>query len=862
MPRARLSRSVSGAVAVDPAELGGDATSPATPTRSRATRDLHPGAARISREDLVDALTCPVSGKLFVDPVTTVCGHSFSRRCLSTWMARTDRAPSCPTCRAPLYHENPRRWPVNTTLVDLVERFLGDELADALASEPGDGVDVRDGRGPGAGPAESELSLFVLDAITPGQEITLNVFEERYKLMVRRCLQGSRRFGMVGLIRDENDARRDDEAGDDEAYSSGDDSPRRNPTDGSDDDDDMTERARSSEISPPRAGGSDASSALRRPRRSRVRSSPRRSVRSARSVRRVGAECEIVAHQELVDGRLLVRCRAKRHVRLLDAREDPGGAGYLVARVEPVVDDEGEARDERIRATREFAATRVPPDASAPDASRTSTPLTARVAARAGLQRDSIGPRVADQRDWATTALLGERATAMHQTWLARVAGRPAAPGFSGAASSRSASLFRPNFLRRSYRDDVDNLLGWCGARPRADRLDDLSWWLTRVANPHPPIGAAVELRGECLAATSAKARFRVIHEKLVESMREVHRMRPSQWRGARPLASVNVAMATLRALEGRDGWRAAARECAFGDGEGYRDGDRNDRGVPRGNDYARVLEETLGALQKHAPTSLLLSDASDAASGGAPALSRPHVYPATPRTGGGRCPRGPIGAPRPFRSTPLVSKPRGTILPSRVTRKRRRDCFSGRSSEARSRGCVGRCTSRSNASTTTRAKNSSIDWATRSVSPARKNSPTSFLDGATPRSRFARSVGTETRPEASARGTSSFDPPPSSPIVSPPRVSGRCSGCWRRWRRPSYSCYCPSGWARRRWSVARRRRSPRARSSPRRRWRSSACSASRDGRERRVSGRVRGRVARSKDRWRAESDGSRLRGV
>ena len=38
----------------------------------------------------------------------------------------------------------------------------------------------------------------------------MNVFEERYKLMVRRCLQGSRRFGMVGLIRDENDARRDD----------------------------------------------------------------------------------------------------------------------------------------------------------------------------------------------------------------------------------------------------------------------------------------------------------------------------------------------------------------------------------------------------------------------------------------------------------------------------------------------------------------------------------------------------------------------------------------------------------------------------------------------------------------------------
>ena len=91
-----------------------------------------------------------------------------------------DRAPSCPTCRAPLYHENPRRWPVNTTLVDLVERFLGDELAEARASEPSDDHDVGAAEDDARDP-QSELSLFVLDAITPGQEITLNVFEEDTK---------------------------------------------------------------------------------------------------------------------------------------------------------------------------------------------------------------------------------------------------------------------------------------------------------------------------------------------------------------------------------------------------------------------------------------------------------------------------------------------------------------------------------------------------------------------------------------------------------------------------------------------------------------------------------------------------------
>ena len=144
----------------------------------------------------------------------------------------------------------------------------------------------------------------------------------------------------------------------------------------------------------------------------------------------VGAECEIVAHQELVDGRLLVRCRAKRRASL--GREGRPRRGGVPRRARGTRRGRrgGGARRENSRDERIRRDAHVPPDASAPDASRTSTPLTARVAARAGLQRDSIGPRVADQRDWATTALLGERATAMHQAWLARVAGRPAAPHF------------------------------------------------------------------------------------------------------------------------------------------------------------------------------------------------------------------------------------------------------------------------------------------------------------------------------------------------------------------------------------------------------------------------------------------------
>ena len=32
-------------------------------------------AREVSREELLDALTCPIAGKLFVDPVTSPCGR-------------------------------------------------------------------------------------------------------------------------------------------------------------------------------------------------------------------------------------------------------------------------------------------------------------------------------------------------------------------------------------------------------------------------------------------------------------------------------------------------------------------------------------------------------------------------------------------------------------------------------------------------------------------------------------------------------------------------------------------------------------------------------------------------------------------
>ncbi len=46
---------------------------------------------------------------------------------------------------------------------------------------------------------ETMLPLFYLDPMLPRQRLPLNIFEPRYRLMVRRCLEGSRRFGMLGV---------------------------------------------------------------------------------------------------------------------------------------------------------------------------------------------------------------------------------------------------------------------------------------------------------------------------------------------------------------------------------------------------------------------------------------------------------------------------------------------------------------------------------------------------------------------------------------------------------------------------------------------------------------------------------------
>ncbi|ACO67536.1 predicted protein [Micromonas commoda] len=550
----RPTRSVSGAVA-DDKEFGPEVS-------SRGGGDGEPKSGRIvDAQELLDAMTCPVSGLVFVDPVTTTCGHTFSRQSLARWMTSTGSnqrdgaGPSCPTCRAPLYHESPHQWPVNTVLVDLAERFLRDEMIEARtltykmpgAIAGGSGVDG-DSQ---AGQILGELPLFVLDSMTPGQELTLNVFEERYKLMIRRCLQATRKFGMVGLARPAATHGPSRGVGGDGGFSV--EAGESNGRDG-------VERREGVEARHEHAGAS-------RLLRYLLADPSPPGARGGTFHADHAVECVITAFQELLDGRLLLRCRATRHVRIVDSRDEPGGAGYTCATVEAVVDSD-------VHPPRPGRPSRDG-DASGGDASAS---ILARVCA--GVAPDDLA-----DRDRAKMLLSMEMAAGIHHVWLAHVAGRtigwqrpvdcPAADDLerwsppsdppedwvrsrypvreSGALGGRSGvdRFPSPNdFLRRSYGGDVENLLAMCGSRPAAHMPTELSWWFTRVANPLPPLGAALELRPDALRCTSATDRFRNVWAKLFASMVSRHGLKPTQFRGARPMADATIASLVCEALD------------------------------------------------------------------------------------------------------------------------------------------------------------------------------------------------------------------------------------------------------------------------------------------------------------------------
>eukprot|EP00930_Biecheleria_cincta_P096293 TRINITY_DN88161_c0_g1_i1.p1 TRINITY_DN88161_c0_g1~~TRINITY_DN88161_c0_g1_i1.p1 ORF type:complete len:474 (+),score=90.09 TRINITY_DN88161_c0_g1_i1:58-1479(+) len=139
---------------------------------------------------LEKGLQCPVCIEFFCDPLTLSCGHTFCRLCLlqSTRLAPDGR--SCPSCRSPINIQDPARHDSNAELESKLQTVVPQAELETRAKA--DAKQLQEFLAERA----SQLPVFSMQGVAsrPGQAVRLHFFEPRYKVLIRNCWEGNRRF--------------------------------------------------------------------------------------------------------------------------------------------------------------------------------------------------------------------------------------------------------------------------------------------------------------------------------------------------------------------------------------------------------------------------------------------------------------------------------------------------------------------------------------------------------------------------------------------------------------------------------------------------------------------------------------------
>lgn len=132
-------------------------------------------------------LECSLCMRLFYEPVTTPCGHSFCKSCLERCL---DHMPQCPLCKESLKeYLASRKYTVTKLLDTVIKQYLSEEYAARTRVHQEETKELSD--------LTKNVPIFVCTMAYPTVPCPLHVFEPRYRLMIRRCMDtGTRQFGM------------------------------------------------------------------------------------------------------------------------------------------------------------------------------------------------------------------------------------------------------------------------------------------------------------------------------------------------------------------------------------------------------------------------------------------------------------------------------------------------------------------------------------------------------------------------------------------------------------------------------------------------------------------------------------------
>jgi hypothetical protein len=141
------------------------------------------------KEAMRSELDCQVCYGLFLDPLTTTCGHTFCRKCLHRVLDHSNLCPVCRRAMAIAPGISAKQAPSNFLLTKLLTGLCSEALAVRVEA-----ASLEDTNGMG----ELDTPLFVCTLSFPHTPTFLHIFEPRYRLMIRRAVEsGDRKFGMI-----------------------------------------------------------------------------------------------------------------------------------------------------------------------------------------------------------------------------------------------------------------------------------------------------------------------------------------------------------------------------------------------------------------------------------------------------------------------------------------------------------------------------------------------------------------------------------------------------------------------------------------------------------------------------------------
>ena len=158
--------------------------------------------------DIAKDLECIICYNVVFKPATLPCGHVLCRPCLARALDHAfDKQPECPMCRHGLSDllralnlkardltSAGNRYSHGGQMIQVtadLDRLLTKRFSSQYIERANDAAREE------ASEHNQQIPLFICSLALPGQECPLHIFEPRYRLMMRRCMEsGHARFGM------------------------------------------------------------------------------------------------------------------------------------------------------------------------------------------------------------------------------------------------------------------------------------------------------------------------------------------------------------------------------------------------------------------------------------------------------------------------------------------------------------------------------------------------------------------------------------------------------------------------------------------------------------------------------------------